>query len=87
MEELEYLYDEGVNFKIVHGEDGYTVNIESVNPLMGTFATFDEMLFGIAPIVQQYAFDILDVEAFAIALDVNFKNELGDNGITEILMK
>lgn len=87
MEELDYLYDEGIKFKIVHGEDGYTVNIESDNPLMGTFTTFDGLLYGIAPIVQQYALDILDVEAFAIALDVSFKNELGDNGIVEILMK
>lgn len=87
MEELEYLYDEGIKFKIVHGEDGYTVNIESDNPLMGTFTTFDGLLYGIAPIVQEHMFSIVDVEALAIALDVNFKNELGDKGITEILMK
>lgn len=87
MEELEYLYDESIKFKIVHGEDGYTVNIESDNPLMGTFTTFEDMLYGIAPIVQEHMFSIVDVEALAIALDVNFKNELGDKGITEILMK
>lgn len=87
MEDFEYLYDEGVNIKISLGEDGYTVNIESDNPLMGIFTTFEDMLYGIAPVVQEHMFSIVDVEAFAIALDVNFKNELGDKGITEILMK
>lgn len=87
MEELEYLFDDGVNFKIEGVEDGYVVSIECDNPLMGTFSTFEDMLYGIAPVVQQYMHDNLDVEAFAIAIDVNFKNELGDEGITEILMK
>lgn len=87
MEELDYLFAEGVNFKIANGEDGYTVNIECENPLMGTFSSFEDLLYGIAPVVQKYMYDILDVEGFAIALDVNFNNELGENGIVELLMK
>lgn len=87
MEYLEYLYAEGVNFKIVNGDDGYTVNIECEKPLMGTFTSFENLLFGIAPVVQKYMDGIIDVEGFAIALDVNFNNELGENGIVELLMK
>lgn len=87
MEQLEYLYDDGVNIVIVHNESGYNVNIECENPPMMTFQSFEDMLYGIAPIAQKYMLDVLDVEALAIALNYNFRNDLGEKGITELLLK
>ena len=84
MEELEYWYSEDVIFKITVSEDGY---VASINDIEYTFTSFDDLLYGIAPVVQEHMFSIADLEAFAIALDVNFNNELGENGIVELLMK
>ena len=89
MEELSnYQFADGSEISIVLGEDGYTVNVvDASNPLMGTFTSFEDLLYGIAPVLQEKIDSTVEMECFAIALNENFKNQLSDDEILEIIMK
>ena len=54
---------------------------------MGTFTSFENLLYGIAPVVQEKIDSTVEMECFAIALSENFKNNLSDAEIMEIIMK
>ena len=87
-EKLNYQFADGVELRITLGEDGYTVNvIDASNPLMGTFTSFENLLYGIAPVLQEKIDSTVEMECFAIALNENFKNDLSDAEILEIIMK
>jgi len=89
MEELSnYKFADGSEISIVLGEDGYTVNVIDVSkPLMGTFTSFEDLLYGIAPVLQEKIDSMVEMECFAIALSENFKTSLSDKEILEIIMK
>ena len=87
-EKLNYQFADGVELRITLGEDGYTVNVlDSSNPLIGTFTSFENLLYGIAPVLQEKIDSTVEMECFAIALNENFKNDLSDSEILEIIMK
>lgn len=87
-EKLNYQFADGVELRITLGEDGYTVNvIDASKPLMGTFTSFENLLYGIAPVLQEKIDSTVEMECFAIALNENFKNDLSDDEILEIIMK
>lgn len=87
-EKLNYLFADGVELRIILGEDGYTVNVMDMSrPLIGTFTSFENMLYGIAPILQEKIDSIVEMECFAMALNVNFRNNLSESEIMEIIMK
>lgn len=71
------------------GEDGITVNItqEDDEPKMGTFTDLENMLYGIAPIVQNNCGSNLEFHMFCGSLNDAFENNLGIEEIAEILMK
>ena len=86
-EKLVYQFEDGTELNIVLGEDGYNVNVVSSKPLMGTFTSFENLLYGIAPVVQEKIDSTVEMECFAIALSENFKNNMSDAEILEIIMK
>lgn len=86
-EKLNYQFADGVELRITLGEDGYNVNVISSKPLMGTFTSFENLLYGIAPVLQEKIDSTVEMECFAIALSENFKNDLSDAEILEIIMK
>lgn len=92
MEEFNYTFNNGDLMYIVRGEDGYTVNILSDEPKMGTFTSFEELLYGIAPIVQNAVSDNIEFGMFASSIYHHFAvldpevKELEDE-IGEILLK
>ena len=83
-----YQFADGSEISIVLGEDGYTVNVIDVSkPLMGTFTSFEDLLYGIAPVLQEKIDSMVEMECFAIALSENFQTSLSDKEILEIIMK
>lgn len=83
-----YQFADGSEISIVLGEDGYNVNVlDTSKPLMGTFTSFENLLYGIAPVLQEKIDSMVEMECFAIALNENFKNDLSDAEILEIIMK
>ena len=86
-EKLNYQFEDGSELKITIGEDGYTVNVIDSKPLIGTFTSFENMLYGIAPLLQAKIDSIVEMECFAIALNENFDTTLSDAEILEIIMK
>lgn len=93
-ENFEYTFSNGDLIYISpKGEDGYTVNILADEPLMGTFSDFENLLYGLAPIVQNAASDDLEFGMFATELHYHFL-EMDDDvmamttdDIKEILLK
>ena len=92
-ENFEFAFSGGDLIYISLGEDGYTVNILADKPLMGTFTSFENLLYGLAPIVQNAASDDLELGMFATELHYHFL-ELDDDVMTmttddikEILLK
>ncbi|MBO7733589.1 MAG: hypothetical protein J6S67_13575 [Methanobrevibacter sp.] len=73
--------------QIAVGEDGYTVNILDDEPLVGTFTSFEELLYGIAPIVQNSASSNEEFIQFAEELSLALSNTLTIDEIEEILLK
>lgn len=71
------------------GEDGITVNItqEDDEPKMGTFTDFENMLYGIAPIVQNNCGSNLEFHMFCGSLNDAFESNLDVEEIAEILLK
>lgn len=85
-ERLDYEFEDG-ELRIVLGEDGYNVNVIDSKPLMGTFTSFEDLLYGIAPVLQKKIDSMVEMECFAIALSESFKTSLSDKEILEIIMK
>lgn len=71
------------------GEDGYNVNITQVNdePLMGTFTDFENLLYGIAPIVQTNVISKQEFGKFVQELTLSISNTMVIDEIEEILLK
>ena len=86
-EKLVYQFEDGTELKIVLGEDGYNVNVISSRPLMGTFTSFENLLYGIAPVVQEHIHTRKDVEDLAMKLELSFSNVLVIDEVEEILLK
>ena len=53
---------------------------------MGTFTSFEKMLYGIAPSVRGCELKV-DIEMFAFELELNFSTDMDSDEIEEILMK
>ena len=89
MEQFQFEFANGASVRIVVGEDGYNVNIIQVNdrPLMGTFTSFENLLYGIAPIVQDNVYDRDEFVHFAQELSLSLSNALVIDEIEEILLK
>lgn len=86
-EKLNYQFEDGSVLKITLGEDGYTVNVVDSKPLIGTFTNFENMLYGIAPLLQSKIDSIVEMDCFAMALNENFDTTLSDAEILEIIIK
>ena len=87
MEQFEFTFNNGVTITIVIGEDGYTVNVLDVKPLMGTFTSFENMLYGIAQVVQENVSCKQEFVKFAEELSLTLSNTLVIDEIEEILLK
>ena len=87
MEEFEFTFNNGVTITIILGEDGYTVNVLDVKPLMGTFTSFENMLYGIAQVVQENVSCKEEFVKFAEELSLSLSNTLVIDEIEEILLK
>ena len=86
-EKLNYQFEDGSVMNIIIGEDGYTVNVIDSKPLIGTFTSFENLLYGIAPLLQAKIDSMVEMECFAMALNENFDTTLSDAEILEILLK
>lgn len=92
-ESFEYTFNNGDLLNISpKGEDGYTVNVLADEPLMGTFSDFENLLYGIAPIVQNAVCDGIEFGMFVSTLYYHFAEQDDDvkslkDEIGEILMK
>ena len=86
-EKFEFTFANGTYLYIVTGEDGYTVNILADEPLMGTFTDFENLLYGIAPIVQNNAISNQEFVQFAQELSLSLSNTMVIDEIEEILLK
>ena len=92
-ENFEYTFNNGDLLYISpKGEDGYTVNVLADEPLMGTFSDFENLLYGIAPIVQNAVGDGVEFGMFVSTLYYHFAEQDDDvkslkDEIGEILMK
>ena len=89
MEEIfEFTFANGTVIKVVLGEDGYNVNIWGVDkPLMGTFTDFENLLYGLAPIVQDTVSSNQEFAEFAQEISLSLSNTLLIDEIDEILLK
>ena len=91
-EQFEFTFNNGDLMHIAKVEDGYTVNILAEEPLSGTFQSFEDLLYGIAPIVQNAVSDGIEFGMFTSSLYYHFAEEDNDvkelqDEIGEILMK
>lgn len=93
MGNFEYTFMSGDLIYISLGEDGYTVNVLADKPLMGTFTSFENLLYGIAPIVQNAVGDSIEYSMFATELHYHFLEmdddvlKMTSDDIKEILLK
>lgn len=71
------------------GEDGITVNVisEDDEPKIGTFTSFEDMLYGIAPTIQENSQSEYELGFVARRLKISFDSEMETDEIIEILMK
>lgn len=84
-------FGNGLHMEIEKGVDEYTVTIESDPPKMASFSNFENMLYGIAPTVQENVEDEYEFMTFAQNLYLNYAEDaeverLKDE-IRDILMK
>lgn len=87
-EKFEFTFVNGTVIKVVLGEDGYNVNIWGVDkPLMGTFTSYENMLKGIAPIVQNNVNSDEELFILAFQLKTSFNSKLEPHEIMTILME
>lgn len=92
MEEFNYTFNNGLQFKCSLGEDGYTVGLIGGNlaePLMGTFTDFEELLYALAPVVQDNVQNGFEFGMFSGAFYMNFADStsLSNEEAAEILLK
>lgn len=92
MERFDYEFNSGLQMAVVLGEDGYNVNLVGgtlEQPLMGTFTDFEEMLYSLAPIVQENVEDQFEFGIFSSSLWMNFAEDtsLSNEETAEILLK
>ena len=71
------------------GEDGITVNVmeDDDENVVGTFQSFEDMLYGIAPVIQENCQSEYELGFVARRLKVTFDSEMEPEEIIEILMK
>lgn len=71
------------------GEDGITVNVmeDDDENVVGTFQSFEDMLYGIAPVIQENSQSKYELGFVARRLKVSFDSEMEPEEIIEILMK
>lgn len=87
-EKFEFTFVNGTVIKVVLGEDGYNVNIWGADkPLMGTFTSYENMLKGIAPIVQNNVNSDEELFILAFQLKTSFNSKLEPHEIMTILME
>ena len=86
-DKFEFTFNNGDLMYIAEGEDGYTVNILSDEPLMGTFTDFENLLYGIGEYVQNTVSDNIEFVKFAEELSLTLSNTLVIDEIEEILLK
>lgn len=86
-EKFEFTFANGTYVYIVTGEDGYTVNVLADEPLMGTFTDFENLLYGLAPIVQDNVSSNGEFNKFVQELTLGISNTLVIDEIEEILLK
>ena len=91
MNEFEFTFIIGDLMHITKGEDGYTVCLLAAEPSMGTFTSFENLLYGIAPYIQNNVASEAEFKKFISSLSSHFaedeevqrlKDEIG-----EILLK
>lgn len=92
MERFDYEFNSGLQMAVVLGEDGYNVNLVGgtlEQPLMGTFTDFEEMLYSLAPVVQENVSDQFEFGLFSSSLWMNFAEDtsLSNEETAEILLK
>ena len=91
MEQFEYQFHNGTTITANSGEDGITVNViqRYGEPLIGTFATFENMVHGIAQIVQENSQSIYELGFVARRLRVDFDlvNKMKSEEIVKMLLK
>ena len=86
-EKFEFTFANGTYVYIVTGEDGYTVNVLADEPLMGTFTDFENLLYCLAPIVQNNVSSNQEFAEFAQEISLSLSNTLLIDEIEEILLK
>lgn len=86
-EKFEFTFANGTYVYIVTGEDGYTVNVLDDEPLMGTFTDFENLLYGLAPIVQNNVSSNAEFNKFVQELTLGISNTMLVDEIEEILLK
>lgn len=94
MDEFEYKFNNGLQMKIVLGEDGYTVNTWGVGQSkMGTFTNFKNLLYGISGVCQDNLEDQFEMATFTSNLWLKFQPLDNDaakmdlNKVVELLME
>lgn len=88
MEEYRHFFGCGVEMKIEHDEDGYTVNFDGVGyaPLTDFFTDFKNLLYGIKDAIQSYSDTKTEIETIAFELDCNFDTGIEYDEMEEILL-
>ena len=90
MERFEYTFNNGLQMTVVLGEDGFNVNISGgtlEQPLMGIFTDFEEMLYALAPTVQENITCKEELLFIASHIRVSFIGKMEKQKIVDILMK
>lgn len=88
---LHYTFNNGLEIEVVYGEDGFTVNIATEEPQTATYTTYENLLYGLAPLVQaniadEYEFAMLTSDLYFTFAHIPEVEELKDQ-VGEILMK
>ena len=86
-EREEYTFKDGGTLVLTNGEDGITVQIDLGKLVMGTFTNFENMLYGIAQVVQENVSCKQEFVKFAEELSLTLSNTLVIDEIEEILLK
>lgn len=86
-EKFEFTFANGTHVHVVVGEDGYNVNVITGKPLMGTFTSYENLLYGLAPIVQNNASNNEEFAKFAQEISLSLSNTLVIDEIEDILLK
>lgn len=85
MEEFEFVFANGTEIRIAVGEDGYHAHIIADKPLVGVFTSFENLLKGIAPVVQDNVADDAEFTKFAQELSLAISNTLVIDEVEDLL--